>query len=230
MGPSSRSLSACALVLGAALASKSAHACGMCVDMGMQRVAWWAMAVPVLGVVLVLELVTTAVGWRLLRYPARLGRGGLAVVAFALALGLSIFGGGSGFLLGAGLVLVLGPTFLLSLQREMPGSVLAKALRLGGVAVPVVAALVFLSPPMRSTESLVSLGSSLRGGGAWVTEELARRPDALAVIEGQSVVADDARFNRLLRLHAKLGGDAVRRAELCADPPRRYVDDGPCRR
>lgn len=198
--------------------AEPARACGFCFDNGL-TLRWWAWpAVAALGGVLFLEVLVTAVVWRLLRYQPAMRRRGVVLLALVLAIGASALVGGSGLALGFGLAAVLLPAFLRSLRREMHGAPRAAWLRVAGVALTWLVLLVPRHPSQQSTTRLVGMATYPAHSApaqSWVYEELLRREDAHVELDARLLEKTAQPRVSAVELHRRLA-DPQHHAQLCA--------------
>ncbi|MBI1946931.1 MAG: hypothetical protein HYS27_14640 [Deltaproteobacteria bacterium] len=216
--------------------ARPALACGACFDMGLQARFWGAPAIGILAGLLFAEIVVTALVWKLMRYTPTLRRRWALLLAVVLGFAAAMLVGGSALAMGIGALLVLLPTFIRSLLREMRGSARASVLRIAGVLVVWAICCAPLLPSQRSTDSLVRLASSVSARTTpddWVYRELRARPDTDAVLEARLDEVGDSDRGRLLTVHARLV-DPAHHAALCArllasaDDVARRIYQEPC--
>ena len=130
--------------------------------------------------------------------------------ALVLGIGAGMLIGGSVMALALGMLLVLVPSFVQSLVREMPGASRAAILRPVGVVVALVASSAGLEllPSQWETASLIDLSVSVTGRPApdgWIHDELRKRPDADAQLDARLLPTTRlSDIFRLLRLHEEL--------------------------
>lgn len=236
-----RALLPSALVVFVLAAARRALACGACFDMGLQARFWGAPAIGILAGLLFAEIVVTAVVWKLLRYTPVLRRRWAFLLAFVLGFAAAMAVGGSGLAMGIGALVVLLPTFVRSLLREMRGSpratwVRASWLRVAGVLTAWALFSAPLLPARRSTDSLIHLATSVSARpspDSWVYRELRARPDADAVLEARLDQVGDSDRGRLLKVHDRLS-DRAHHEALCArllagaDERTRRIYQEPC--
>lgn len=190
--------------------AEPAAACGGCFDLNLQRWWWGAPALGILAALLLGEVVISGVVWRVMGHAPRVRRAGRTVFALVLGIGAGMLIGGSVMALALGMLLVLVPSFVQSLVREMPGASRAAILRPVGVVVALVASSAGLEllPSQWETASLIDLSVSVTGRPApdgWIHDELRKRPDADAQLDARLLPTTRlSDIFRLLRLHEEL--------------------------
>ncbi len=206
------------VVFGALLASAPAFACGFCVDAGFRQEHWWATALPLFALVLIIDAVVT---WRLSKQRLRIL---VPVLAVAGGVVLSFLGGGSVFFFAAGALFLLAPMFLLSIVVDAMKSPRLSAGRALVVGAVVALGLASTAPGARDDSALLAIGRARPHyglvPGTWVVDELKQRPDGTASVEAglDAAVAEHNvdRATGFVQLHTAIGGDANRRAAACA--------------